>query len=76
MAGRGRLTQDGVVGAWVEVRCPVGGCDYKASMRLGVGEQPANASAYAQRVAVVGDEHPDHPVDQLLLVAGDEPGRL
>jgi hypothetical protein len=74
VAPRGQLAQYGVVGAWVDVRCPVGGCDYKASMRLGAGAR-ADASAYAERVTIVRDEHPAHPVDNLLLVAGDEPGR-
>ena len=43
-------------------------------MRLRVGEE-ASGWAYAERVAMVGEEHPDHPVDNSVLVAGDESAR-
>jgi hypothetical protein len=46
------------MGAWISVNCPVQGCSYGATFRLAMGEE---TNGRAERVAILRDEHPDHP---------------
>jgi hypothetical protein len=48
------------MGTTLWFRCPVVGCSYQRTFRLGVGEE-ADGAAYAEREAALHDEHPNHP---------------
>ena len=54
--------------------CPIPGCDYKASFRLGMGEE-LDPEAHAEREAILRVEHPNHPTqgraDIGPIVVGD-----
>lgn len=56
----------GAVGASVQIKCPVEGCDYSDWFRLGMGEESGPAGT-GERAAILRDEHPDHP-------EADQPG--
>lgn len=47
------------MGATLPFKCPVEGCNYTASFRLGMGEE-ADPGAHAERFRMLRDEHPDH----------------
>lgn len=47
------------MGAWLPFHCPVEGCAYTATFRLGMGEE-LDSSAHAERVEMLRAEHPNH----------------
>jgi hypothetical protein len=49
------------MGAWVSAECPVEGCSYSATFRLGVG---AETKGTGSQVALLREEHPNHPADE------------
>jgi hypothetical protein len=51
------------VGACQNATCPVEGCDYAVTIRLGVGDE-ANGSAMSEVTAGLRAEHPDHPREE------------
>jgi hypothetical protein len=48
------------MGANVQIPCPVEGCDYKAGVRLGMGEE-TSSSAWGEWANTLREEHPNHP---------------
>jgi hypothetical protein len=48
------------MGTTLWFHCPVVGCSYQRTFRLGVGGE-ADRAAYAERDAALHDEHPNHP---------------
>ena len=51
------------MGATFPFTCPVDSCTYTTSFRLGMGEETSSA-AHAERLAILRDEHPNHPDDE------------
>jgi hypothetical protein len=60
------------VDSWEEISCPVGGCDYRARMRVGAS---GSGASHADRVSILDDEHPSHPGDHTALVVGERLAR-
>ncbi len=60
--------------AWVPMNCPIDGCPYVATFRLDDGEETSNA-AYAEQVAVLRKEHPNHaaPVAEEVTESESQP---
>jgi hypothetical protein len=51
------------MGATLPFHCPVEGCQYSTSFRLGMGEE-MDPDAHEERAAILREEHPDHlPAD-------------
>jgi hypothetical protein len=48
--------------AWLSFECPVEGCTYTATLRLGMGEETESA-AHRDRRERLRAEHPNHPSD-------------
>jgi hypothetical protein len=49
------------VGAWISVECPVEGCSYGATFRLGADAETKGAG---EQRRLLRDEHPNHPPDE------------
>lgn len=49
------------MGASLPFYCPIEGCNYSTTFRLGMGEE-ADPKAHAERVEILREEHPAHPL--------------
>lgn len=49
------------MGANLQFKCPIEGCQYVAGFRLGMGQEEDPAE-HAARFEILRDEHPAHPI--------------